>query len=333
MAQLLPGPRAGNLDIGQTPSPGGSHPSSVCLWLLLASGLCLPPGSRLCPDCSPGFGPCSKPCSQPGHHSILKTLTVTTPPLTEDDPWLACPGPSQLGPAGDPPVREQLSRAVPSAWHPSSPGLQDQPFQENLLQGFETFLPPQTVSSLGVAWAPFLLDLSGQDSIHICGPAGEQLGHGCCRANSPMGKEPGLQVAGMVALESLQQAGPPRPRRARPRHPRPWAGGGGALVTCPVLWSPTPCLINAWSGRLLLCSISSPTFFMSNPPRRSPEGFEVSGRTNKDVTLAHAALLNEDGFDVEAVGLEGSGFPAHPLSAAGRPGLPAAGRRGWRAQI
>lgn len=52
---------------------------------------------------------------------------------------------------------------------------------------------------------------------------------------------------------------------------------------------------------------------MSNPPRRSPEGFEVSGRTNKDVTLAHTAVLNEDRFDVEAVGPEGSSFSAHPL--------------------
>lgn len=93
---------------------------------------------------------------------------------------------------------------------------------------------------------------------------------------------------------------------------------------------------------------------MSNPPRRSPEGFEVSGRTNKDVTLAHAALLNEDGFDVEAVGPEGSSFPAHPppllqrggqacLQPAGRgaeprfdaerakrgPGLAGPGKQGW----
>ena len=45
---------------------------------------------------------------------------------------------------------------------------------------------------------------------------------------------------------------------------------------------------------------------MSNPLRRSPEGFEVSGRTNKDVTLAHTAPLNEHGFDVR-LWPEGSG--------------------------
>jgi hypothetical protein len=67
------------------------------------------------------------------------------------------------------------------------------------------------------------------------------------------------------------------------------------LGSSPSRSAPTPCLITNRSGRLLLCSISSPTFFMSNPPR-SPEGFEVSGRTSKDVTLAHAALLNEHGF-------------------------------------
>lgn len=35
---------------------------------------------------------------------------------------------------------------------------------------------------------------------------------------------------------------------------------------------------------------------MSNPPRSFPEGFQVSGKTNKDVTLAHVVLLNEDGL-------------------------------------
>lgn len=35
---------------------------------------------------------------------------------------------------------------------------------------------------------------------------------------------------------------------------------------------------------------------MSNTLRRSLEGFEVSGRINKDVTLAHTAFLNEDGL-------------------------------------
>lgn len=44
---------------------------------------------------------------------------------------------------------------------------------------------------------------------------------------------------------------------------------------------------------------------MSNPPRRPPEGFEVSRLTNKDVTLAHTALLNEDRFDVGAVARRG----------------------------
>ena len=137
-----------------------------------------------------------------------------------------------------------------------------------------------------------------------------------CRVNSPEGpasptsKGPagrgagsGLQATWDCGLSKPTAGWTPLPEEARPPHPVPWAGG------------PHPCLINTRSGRLLLCSVSSQTVFMSNPPRRSPEGFEVSGCTNKDVTLAHTELLNEDGFDVEAV-------------ARGKwPGLPAAG--GW----
>lgn len=38
---------------------------------------------------------------------------------------------------------------------------------------------------------------------------------------------------------------------------------------------------------------------MLNPPRKSPEGFEVLGCVNKDVTMLDLGLLNEDRrFDV-----------------------------------
>lgn len=120
---------------------------------------------------------------------------------------------------------------------------------------------------------------------------------------------------GIVTTESFWWSGPFCPRGTHP-----------GLEA-----APTRCLINTQSSCLLLCSISSPTFFMSNPPRRSPEGFEVSGRANKDVTLALAVLLNEHGFDVEAAALEGSSLPPAATTpiASGQPGLPAAGERGW----
>lgn len=51
--------------------------------------------------------------------------------------------------------------------------------------------------------------------------------------------------------------------------------------------------------RAAFCSVSSPDIFMLNPPRKSPEGFEVLGCVNKDVTMADTGLLNEDRrFDV-----------------------------------
>lgn len=51
--------------------------------------------------------------------------------------------------------------------------------------------------------------------------------------------------------------------------------------------------------RAAFCSVSSPDIFMLNPPRKSPEGFEVLGCVNKDVTMVDTGLLNEDRrFDV-----------------------------------
>lgn len=49
-------------------------------------------------------------------------------------------------------------------------------------------------------------------------------------------------------------------------------------------------------------SVSSPDIFFLNPPRKSPEVFEVLGCVNKDVTMVDTGLLNEDTrFDVRTL--------------------------------
>lgn len=67
-----------------------------------------------------------------------------------------------------------------------------------------------------------------------------------------------------------------------------------SLVPASFCFPSTHVLIKARMHWAAFCSVSSPAFFlMLNPPRKSPEGFELLGRVNKDVTIAHAALLNE----------------------------------------
>lgn len=63
--------------------------------------------------------------------------------------------------------------------------------------------------------------------------------------------------------------------------------------------SSTQGLIKTRMQQAAFCSVSSPDIFMLNPPRKSPEGFEVLGCVNKDVTTVDTGLLNEDRrFDV-----------------------------------
>lgn len=63
--------------------------------------------------------------------------------------------------------------------------------------------------------------------------------------------------------------------------------------------SSTQGLIKTRMQEAAFCSVSSPDIFMLNPPRKSPEGFEVLGCVNKDVTTVDTGLLNEDRrFDV-----------------------------------
>lgn len=63
--------------------------------------------------------------------------------------------------------------------------------------------------------------------------------------------------------------------------------------------SSTQGLIKTRMHQAAFCSVSSPDIFMLNPPRKSPEVFEVLGCVNKDVTTVDTGLLNEDRrFDV-----------------------------------
>lgn len=61
-------------------------------------------------------------------------------------------------------------------------------------------------------------------------------------------------------------------------------------------------LIKTRMYQAAFCSVSSPDIFMLNPPRKSPEVFEVLGCVNKDVTTVDTGLLNEDRrFDVRTL--------------------------------
>lgn len=63
--------------------------------------------------------------------------------------------------------------------------------------------------------------------------------------------------------------------------------------------SSTQGLIKTRMHQAAFSSVSSPDIFLLNPPRKSPEVFEVLGCVNKDVTTVDTGLLNEDTrFDV-----------------------------------
>lgn len=69
------------------------------------------------------------------------------------------------------------------------------------------------------------------------------------------------------------------------------------FLPCPP--SPSQGLIKTRMHHTAFYSVSSSDIFMLNPPRKSPEGFEVLGCVNKDVTMVDTGLLNEDRrFDV-----------------------------------
>lgn len=64
------------------------------------------------------------------------------------------------------------------------------------------------------------------------------------------------------------------------------------FISCLIFF--TRVLIKARMPWVCFCSVSSPDlFFMLNPPRKSPEAFEVLGYVNKDVTIPHTLPLNE----------------------------------------
>lgn len=66
--------------------------------------------------------------------------------------------------------------------------------------------------------------------------------------------------------------------------------------------SSTQGLIKTRMHQAASSSVSSPDFFLLNPPRKSPEVFEVLGCVNKDVTTVDTGLLNEDTrFDVRTL--------------------------------